>query len=288
MKIVTDRGSDFSSDQIKDLEIHFAPMRLELDGETYLSGEDIQADEFYSLLSRSPNFPSTSQATAGDFARIYRELAKEDPDILSMHISSGLSGTINSARAGAALVPEARVTIVDTHTLSCPEAWQVETAALANKANYALKEILSLIDRIGLKTQGFFTIDTLKYLIHGGRISHLKGLMASLLDIKPVIGVDRETGKYVSRAQERTMKRAIRHIVDIAAQTIPEGTKVRVQLLHGNNLPALIILKERLVDTFDCVFMETAVVGPILGAHTGPDLVGLCIAPMSVFEQFTP
>jgi len=140
----------------------------------------------------------TSQPSAGEFALVYRELAKTDPDILSIHISSGLSGTVNAAQAGAEMVPEARVTVVDTKTLSSPSGWQVEAAARAVKAGSSLADALALIEKIGSATDVLYTLKELKYLIHGGRISHLKGLLASMLNIKPIIGVEKVRGTYVT------------------------------------------------------------------------------------------
>jgi DegV family protein with EDD domain len=118
MQIVTDRGCDISGEQMEGLNIQFAPMRLTLDGKTYSSGVDLSSEEFYDLLETTEDLPVTSQATAGDFAQIYSELAKTDPEIFSIHISSGLSGTLNSAIAGAEMVPEAHVTHWDTKSLS--------------------------------------------------------------------------------------------------------------------------------------------------------------------------
>ena len=212
MQIVTDRGSDALPEQFLGLDVHFVPMRLELDGKTYSSGEDLSSEEFYELLVKTESLPLTSQATPADFADIYRKLAETDPEILSVHISSGLSGTVASARLGAEMVPEARVTIWDSMTLSCPEAWQVEAAAKALKAGWPLARVLSLLDRIRSKTEGVFTLDSLKYLIHGGRISHMKGLIASMLHIRPVIAVEKTSGKYYTLVQEMTMKRAIQKV----------------------------------------------------------------------------
>jgi len=161
MKIVTDRGTDLSAEQAAGLEIHYAPMRLTLDGKTYSSGEDITAEQFYELMGRSDGFPTTSQATAGDFARIYSDLAKQDPDILSIHISGGLSGTLDSARAGAEMVPEARVTFWDTKWLGCPEGWQVEIAARGVKAGLTLEQILARLELVRSQTVAMFTLDTL-------------------------------------------------------------------------------------------------------------------------------
>jgi DegV family protein with EDD domain len=284
MWIVTDRGSDFSAEQLSDLGVQFVPMHLTLDDKTYSSGEDITSEQFFDLLELSQGYPTTSQATVGDFASIYRRLAEVDPEIFSIHISSGLSGTLDSARSGAALVPEARVTFWDTMTLSCPEAWQVEAAARALKAGWPLERVLTYLGQIRLATEGMFTLDTLKYLIHGGRISHMKGLVASLLRIQPVIGVDKISGKYDTRGQERTMKKALQTLTNTLLKYYSEGSHLRVQLLHGKNPDGVAMLKEMVGKLFDCKWDPTAVVGPILGAHTGGGLVGLSAAPVDVFQ----
>jgi DegV family protein with EDD domain len=283
MQIVTDRGSDFSPAQLAGLDIHFVPMRLTLDGKTYSSGEDLSAEAFYDLIQQTESFPTTSQPAAGEFAQLYRSLAEKDPEILSIHISSGLSGTMDSARAGAAMAPEAKVTFWDTKTLSCPEAWQVEAAARALKAGWPLDRIFLLLETIRQKSEGIYTLDTLKYLIHGGRISHLKGLLASVLHIRPVIGVDKENGKYYTLGQERLMKKALQRIATIIAGLYPEGTPLRVQLLHGKNPDAVEILREQLVSRFECHFTPLVHVAPILGAHTGESLVGLSVGPADIY-----
>jgi DegV family protein with EDD domain len=284
MRIVTDRGADLSDEQMKDLCIRFAPMRLLLDGKTYSSGEDVTPAEFYEILAKSDGFPSTSQATAGDFAAIYREVAQEDPEILSIHISAGLSGTMSSAKMGAEMVPEAKVTFWDTKTLSCPEGWQVEVAARALMAGWSMEEIFARLDQLRIKTVEMFTLDTMKYLIHGGRISHMKGLLASLLHIRPIIGVDNDSGKYIQMGQERTMKRAVEKMVEILGHTYAAGTELRVQLMHGINPEMLAVLNEALEKMFRCRWLPTISVAPILGAHTGLSVVAFCAAPVELFE----
>jgi len=285
MQIVTDRGCDITAEQLEGLNIHFIPMRLTLDGKTYSSGVDVTPEQLYTMLDQTNGFPTTSQASAGDFADLYRELAKTDPEILSIHISSGLSGTLDSARLAIEMVPEAKVTLWDTRTLSSPQAWQVEAAARALKAGWPLEEVLALMERIREKTEGIFTLDTLKYLIHGGRISHLKGLLASLLQIRPVIAVDRSIGKYVTLGQERTMGRALEKIAHKLVTFFPDAPKMRIQMLHGHNPEAVEKLRSVVENLFECDWLPTVVVGPILGAHTGKTLVGLCAAPATLFEE---
>jgi DegV family protein with EDD domain len=285
MQIVTDRSCDISDDQLAGLDVHFAPMRLTLDGVTYSSGEDLSAEEFYNKLEQTDQMPITSQATANDFADLYRRLAETDKEILSIHISSGLSGTLNSAMAGAQMVPEANVTFWDTKTLSAPQAWQVEAAARAIKEGMEIPQITNLLKKVREKTEGIFTVETLKYLINGGRISHLQGLVGSILQLKPVIAVGKEDGKYYTLGKERTTKRALLKIAESLIHFYPEGSHLRLQMLHGKNFEAVEQLKEMAEEFFQCHWVPTVHVGPILGAHTGGSLVGLCAAPVEVFDE---
>ena len=285
MHIVSDRGMDMSPEQMAGLDIHLVPLILTLEGKSYRSGVDIQPDEFYRLLMSTESFPTTSQPSAGDMAELYRELAADDPDILSIHISSGLSGTVNAARAGAEMVPEARVTIVDTKTLSGAEGWQVEAAARAAKAGWPKERIIELLECISAVTDTIYTLATLKYLIHGGRINHIKGLLAQVLNIRPLIGVEKEHGTYVQHGQARTLDKAILKIADHVMDRFAPGTEMRFQVLHGHNAKGAALLRQRLEGLFKCAFLPTSSIAPVLGAHTGPGLVGLVFAPMSAFPE---
>jgi DegV family protein with EDD domain len=288
MKIVTDRGMDLAPEQLAGLDLIFAPLTINLNGKSLLSGVDITADEFYRQLEETGAFPTTSQPSAGDFAAIYRKIAAEDADILSIHISSGLSGTMNAAVQGAAMVPEAHVTFVDSKTLSVPFGWQVEAAARALQAGWTLEKIVAYLKEIRSKSDGFFTLGDLKYLIHGGRISHLTGLLGTLLQIKPIITVDEASGKYVDVAKDRTLKNAIRTLAQTVAKKYGGAGKVRVQLLHGRNLEGLEILKEEMVRHLDCWFDPPTPIAPVLGAHTGPSMVGMAVGLLEVFAPVLP
>ncbi len=285
MQIVSDRGMDLTSEQREGLEIHLAPLIIHLDGETYVSGVDVQPNEFYELLLSAEGMPTTSLPSPGDFAELYREIAKADPDILSVHISSGLSSTFNSARQGARMVPEANIAFFDTMTLSGAEGWQVEAAARAAQAGWPLERILALLEQVRDVTETLFTLPDLKYLIHGGRISHIKGLLASMLNIKPVIGVSKEDGRYYQRAQQRTLKRAIRKIVDIMAEDVGVGNALRVKVMHANNSTDAATLRDLIDQRFDCTWLPVGSIAPVLGAHTGPGLVGAAYAPEAKYPD---
>jgi DegV family protein with EDD domain len=287
MQIVTDSGTDISlsAEQMADLGIHVVPLVVTLDGTPYRESLDIQPEEFYGLLAATDSLPSTSQPSAGDFAETYRRLAATDPDILSIHISSGLSGTVGAARAGANLVPEARVTIVDTKTLSAAAGWQVEAAARAVNAGWPKEQTLELIARIGDASDSIYTLKELRYLIHGGRISHMKGLIASLLHIKPLIGVEKEGGTYVQLGQTRSFQRAVKELVNLIAEQHAPGSALRVQVLHAYNPEGAAMLREQVDQRFDCTWLPVGPMSLVLGAHTGPSMVGVAYAPLSAFAE---
>jgi DegV family protein with EDD domain len=183
------------------------------------------------------------------------------------------------------MVPEANVTIIDSKTLSAPFGWQVQAAAMALRAGWYLGDALKLLDQIRQKTEAMFTLADLKYLIHGGRISHIKGLMGSMLNIKPVIGVAaREDGKYYTLGQEFSFKKAIQKIARIVSEKFGAETALRVQIMHGDNPEGVELLREYLTAHNECVFESVVPVAPLLGAHTGPSVVGVSVAPLNLFK----
>lgn len=287
MQIVTDSGTDLSlsAEELSSLNIHVVPLTVELGDASYQEGVDIQPEEFYSLLEGSDLMPTTSQPSIGDFSDTYRRIAETDADILSIHMSSGLSGTFNAAKAGAELVPEANITLVDTKTLSGAAGWQVEAAARAIKAGWSIDKVLSLMEQISEASDSIYTLKELKYLIHGGRISHMKGLVASILNIKPLIGVEKVNGTYVQLGQERTFKRAVAGLVDIIAKQHEPGSRLRVQVLHAYNFEGAEMLRDLVDKTFKCTWLPEGHIALVLGAHTGPSMIGVGYAPQSEFAD---
>ncbi len=285
MIVVTDRGADLSPQQLKELDVHFVPLTITLNGRSYISDVDIQSHEFYALLAATESMPTTSLPSPGEFVALYRELARRDPEILSVHISSGLSGTYQTAVEAAKMVPDAHITVVDTLTLAGAEGWQVEAAARAAKAGWPIERILALLRQVRDATETIFTLPELKYLIHGGRISHLKGLLAMILNIKPIIGVSKEDGKYYQRGQARSFKGAMAGLVKVVAEDHAPGTALRIQVMHANNPEAAEQLREMLSREFRCHWLPTTSIAPVLGAHTGPGLVGVVYAAQAQYPQ---
>lgn len=285
MQIVTDSACDLAPEQTQGLEFHTIPLRLILDGKTYRSGIDIQPTEFYHLLASTEAMPTTTQPAPGEFADLYRHLAKTDPEILSIHLGSGLSGTLNAARMGAAMVPEARVTVFDSCFLSAPLGWQVMAAVRAARAGWNLENILALLTRLRQAAIGLCTLQVLKYVVHGGRVSHLKGLVGSLLNIKPIISFNKLDGATDQVGQEFTFHRAILQMANLATRWYKPGTKLVVQLLYGADQSITTPIRERMAQLFECTWLPTHTLAPIFGCHSGPGVVGLAFLPAEVWEQ---
>ena len=287
MQIVTDSGADISlsKEEQQELNIHVVPLNVSLDNVTYKEGVDIQPAEFYPLLAETEDMPTTSQPSAGEFVDVYKKILEYDPDILSIHISSGLSGTYNSALAAAQMLPESNITVMDAKTLSAAAGWQVEAAARAVKKGLSMEEVKSLMARISAASDSIYTLNELKYLIHGGRISHMKGLVASILNIKPLIGVEKEGGTYVQHGQSRTFKRAVQGLVNIMSEKHPPGSALQVQVLHSYNFEGAAMLKDLIDKTFKCTWLPEGHMSLVLGAHTGPSMIGAAYARQEVFAS---
>jgi DegV family protein with EDD domain len=239
------------------------------------------------LEAMRPAIPTTAQPSGGIFAELYHTIAQVEKDILSIHISSGLSGTINSARAGGQQVEaEANVNYWDTLTLSGGERFQVIAAALAARANWALHSIQERLENIREKTEVIYTLDTLEYLARGGRIGRVKAIAGALLNLKPVIRVDSD-GKYSTVSTGRTLGKSIFAIAEYLHQKYTY-TPVWVTVLHGRFAEKAEVLAEELKAKLNITKFEVSRISPVLGVHTGPGIVGAAVLPMELMEDLIP
>jgi DegV family protein with EDD domain len=284
MRIVTDSAVDMPQEEIKELGVKVAPLYINFpDGG--VSAEDITPDQFYQRLkAMEPDIPTTSQPSAGQFADFYRKLAPEDDDIISIHISSGLSGTLESARLGASQVPEANVTLVDTLTLSGGQRFQVLAAAQGIRQGLSKEAILQRMDRVREATEVIYTLETLTYLARGGRIGRVQALAGSLLKIKPVIKVDKADGKYSTVDKQRTVQKSLDSITNFLVSRYGSGSPVWVCVLHGQFLDEARLLAGMLEQKLDVAKMEILRISPVLGVHTGPGIVGAAVVPMELMS----
>jgi DegV family protein with EDD domain len=284
MKIVTDCAADMPNEELKKLGIIQAPLFIQFpEGE--VNSVNISADDFYNRLEgMRPQIPTTAQPSSGIFADLYKNISQTDKHIFSIHISSGLSGTINAARAGGELVKdEANVSYWDTLTLSGGERFQVLAAALASKSGWTLDMIRERLEKIRENTEVIYTLETLEYLARGGRIGRVKAIAGALLNLKPVIRVDAD-GRYSTVTTSRTLGKSMQAISDHLAEKYG-NTPLWITVLHGRFAEKASQLAEEFKSRLNIAKIETMRISPVLGVHTGPGIVGAAIVPMELMED---
>jgi DegV family protein with EDD domain len=284
MKIVTDCAADMSAEELDELDVSQAPLFIQFP-EDEVNATEISADAFYDRLeAMRPAIPTTAMPSAGLFAELYRKIAQKEKNILSIHISSGLSGTINAALGGGEQAkPEVNVNFWDTLTLSGGERFQVLAAALASKAGWTLEAIQDRMKNIREKAEVIYTLDTLEYLARGGRIGRVKALAGALLNLKPVIRVDTD-GKYSTVSTGRTLGKSMTAITEYLHGKY-ESTPLWATVLHGRFAEKAEILKNELSEKLNVSRMEIRRISPVLGVHTGPGIVGVAVVPMELMSD---
>jgi DegV family protein with EDD domain len=284
MKIVTDSAVDMPIEELKQYEITQAPLMIQFpEGE--VNSADISADDFYNRLeAMRPAIPTTAAPSGGIFANLYQRLAHMDKDILSIHISSGLSATIESARDGIEQVSgDANISLWDSLTLSGGERFQVLAAALAGRLGWPLEAVRERLGKIRENVEVIYTLDTLEYLARGGRIGRVQAIAGALLSLKPVIRVDTD-GKYSTVATTRTIGKSISAIVNHLGDRYG-NTPVWVTVLHGRFGDKADLLAEELKARLRVTRSEILRISPVLGVHTGPGIVGAAVVPMELMAD---
>jgi len=284
MKIVTDCAADMTREERELLGIVEAPLYIQFpEGE--INSAEISADDFYNRLeAMRPAIPTTSLPSEGVFSSIFNKLTETSKQILSLHISSGLSGTYNSAKNGGQQIKNAEVTVVDTMTLSGGERFQVLAAAWAARAGWSIQSILERLTQIRASTEVIYTLETLEYLARGGRIGRVQALAGSLLKIKPVIRVDHKDGKYSTVGKNRTIQQSLTEITDHIVEmygSIP----VWATILHGRLSDSADSLSRMFQDQLNIKKLEVLRISPVLGVHTGPGIVGAAVLPMNLVDD---
>lgn len=185
IKIVTDSSVTIEPEVAKELDITIVPLSVMVDGVVY-SDADLEEGEFLRLMQSSRNLPKTSQPPVGVFADVFERLAEDGAQIISIHMSHALSGTVEAARQGATLA-NADVTVVDSSFTDQAMKFQVTEAAKLAKEGVSLEEILTKIEEVKEKTELYIGLSTLENLVKGGRIGRVSGLISSLLNIRVIM-----------------------------------------------------------------------------------------------------
>ncbi len=271
--VITDSTATIPQELVDQYGITVVPLQVIWDGQTYLDGVDISPEVFYQRLRTAKTLPTTSQPSAGTFAEVYRRLHEQGYDILAVLISSKLSGTITSAEQAKAMVPEARVAIVDSLQVAMSLGFQVLAAARAVAEGADLEQAKAVAEEARDKSGVLLLVDTLEYLHRGGRIGGAARLFGSMLNIKPILEV--REGRVEPVEKVRSRKKALKRIVDLAVDRMGGREPVRVAVLHADAEREARRLLSMLQERITPVESYLTPVSPTVGVHVGPGTVGI-------------
>ena len=227
-------------------DLFVIPIPVILDGKIYNEGIDIEADEYYGLLNKSKDFPTTSQPAVGEVLALYEELKRKGYDtILSIHLSSGISGFVNTLHAMKNDIDGVKIVPYDSKITSMPMGHMVEAALDLNQKGQSLEEIIAHIDRIRDNTYAYLIVDDLNNLVRGGRLTNGAALIGGLLKIKPILTFSE--GKIVLFEKIRSSKKAFARAEKVIGMRNEEiAPPVKLYVIHANNLEVAIQEKEKL------------------------------------------
>jgi DegV family protein with EDD domain len=273
IKIVTDSTADLPDQLVQELGITVVPVYVRFGDKVYRDRVDISEDEFYERLTHDPVHPNTTQPTPQDFADVYQKLSQEAEGIISIHISSKLSGTYNSAlMAKEMLETGCPIEVVDSETLTMSLGFLAIVAANMAKAGESLDKVAEAVKQTIPKIHLFALLDTLKYLLLGGRIGKVKALLGSVLSVKPILAV--KDGELVPVSQVRTRAKGIDKLFDF----VKKVTNIQDLAIVYNTTPdEALALSGRMGSIFPQERIRLARLGPGLGTHGGPGLLVVVI-----------
>ena len=272
IKIVTDSTSDLDSHIAEDLGITIVPLNVHFGESVFKDGIDLDTDQFFDKLINGNVFPSTSQPSLGEFVDVYKEISQPGDVIISVHVSSKLSGTINSAQQAAnTLSGTVDVRIVDTQQVSMTVGLSAVGAAQAAREGKSVEECIAVAESVARRSNFFALFDTLEYLEKGGRIGKARSLIGGLLKIRPILRVeDGEIGQF-SKARSRNMgmlklEEAVRELGKLDDIAIVYST-------DGSDAEELATTVKDLLPSDKSPYLTR--VGPVIGTHAGPNLVAI-------------
>jgi DegV family protein with EDD domain len=276
--IVTDSTAYMDEDYIEKNDIKVVPLKVIMDDVSYREGTDISNDEFYKRMREEDIFPTTSQPSAGEFLEAYEEMSQRYDALVSIHISSGISGTCESARSAASEIGDYPIEVIDSRFTGIQLMMFVQGLVKARDAGKSIEELNALAARMIEGSVIMFCVDTLEYLHRGGRIGGAQALMGSMLRIKPLLYLD---GTIDAMDKVRGSKKALDRLVELSVEKAG-GKRVQVGLTHVRALDRLNELKGRIMKALDCdaAAMVANECGPVIGSHVGPGTVGVGFFPV--------
>jgi len=273
VKVVVDSTSDIPAQLAKEWDITIVPTYVVFGGKSYRDRLDISEDEVYTRLDHDSVFPTTSVPSPQDFADVYNKLADETNEIISIHLTSKESGVYNSALLGRELVKKkCHIEVIDSLTVAMSCGILAIAAAKEAKAGASLEKVAEVVRESIPRMHLLMVLDTLKYVVRGGRVSKGYGLLGSVLRIKPLLTM--RDGKLMLAGVARTRAKAIKRLYDFV-EGFPQVSEVAVS--YTTSKEEAEALAEQIKVNFPDIPLYFTRVGPVLGTHAGPGAMGVAV-----------
>ena len=276
--VLTDSCASIPESLLESLQIHTVAYYIHRGVEVLRDLVTIQREEFLRWMATARYIPTTASPGPGDYFEAYQQLAcKGRDEIISIHMTSRASGAYQAATIAQTMMkdefPNVNIEVVDTQNVSLCQGWMVIEAARAALAGLSLRRVTGTVKRMIPLTHMIQTADTLKYLYLGGRIGKAQQLVGSVLNIKPLIGM--EDGVIVPIGRAHSRGQAYQQMADIVAEAVGKG-KARVAYVHADALREVEKIRSLVESQVDVVESLIAELSPALAVHTGPGTAGLC------------
>lgn len=279
--IISDTTASIPQNLINELDIEIVPYYVMRGLETLRDMIDVQPDAFAQYLLTTQTLPTTSNPSPGDYVNAILHLAEHSLEMVALTMTSKGSGAYQSCLAAVNMLrerlPKLNIEVIDTLAVAMAHGWATIEAARAARAGFSMKEVVEKARQTAAQSMMIMTADTLRYLYMGGRIGRAQHLMGSLLNIKPIIGM--QDGVIVPLATERTRAKAYNRMVELMKEKLGNITRIKVAFMHVSALDQLEHLKELVKQQFYCVECFTTDLSPALAVHSGPGTVGLSFIP---------
>jgi DegV family protein with EDD domain len=279
--ILTDTTASIPDKLIEKLGIEVVPYYVHRGLETLRDMVDVKPGEFAEWLKEATRLPTTSNPAPGDYMVGLRHLAGRVKEIVVLTMTSKGSGAYQSCLAAVEILqkqtPDLRVEVVDTLQVAMAHGWAVIEAARSALAGLSLDRVAQRARQVAQNSMMIQTADTLRYLYMGGRIGKAQHLAGSILNIKPLIGM--QDGIIVALGTTRSRAKAYRRMVELMQQRVGEGSRIKVAFTHVAAQAQVEKLRALVVDRFECVETIVTELSPALAVHSGPGTVGVCFFP---------
>jgi DegV family protein with EDD domain len=271
--IITDSTANLPDKFIHQYNITIVPLKVIWDGTSYDDGVDITPEDFYTRLERSQSMPSTSQVTVGEFKQVFEEFHSQGKEILAILLSSGISGTIDSAIQARESLPDAKIEIIDSLSTTMQLGFILLAGARCAQGGGSLDECKTAVEMARDNSGVVFAVDTLDFLHRGGRIGGGKRFLGTMLNIKPILTL--HEGRVEALEQVRTRQRSLKRLVEIVAERTRDKNNLRIGVSHANawkDAEELMALASSQLDPVEKIIGDLS---PVLGTHAGPGTLAL-------------